>query len=253
MRWSKQGTAGQQSHTVPLFIALEHENPDQPEREQRQGFVRIINRSSDDGLVRIHAVDDTGTPGQAATLTIQGNQTRHFNSDDLEGGNMDKGLTGAVGDGQGDWYLRLETDLDISVLAYARTKPGGFLTSLHDVVPCAENRCQVDVFNPASNRNQRSLLRIVNSGDGAATVTITGKDDAGELPGQAVSFRLPPGAARTLTRRRTRRRQRRRPERCLGRRAGQVALSVAADQAIMVMSLMESPSGHLTNLSTTTD
>ena len=253
LRWSKQGTAGQQSHTVPLFLAVDDENPGQPEREQRQGFVRIINRSSDHGLVRIHAVDDTGTPGQPATLTIQGNQTRHFNSDDLEGGNTDKGLTGAVGDGQGDWYLRLETDLDITVLAYARTKPGGFLTSLHDVVPCAANRCQVDVFNPASNRNQRSLLRIVNSGDDAATVTVAGKDDAGELPGQAVSFRLPPGAARTLTAGELENGNGDGLSGALGDGQGKWQLSVAADQAIMVMSLMESPTGHLTNLSTTTD
>ena len=83
-------------------------------------------------------------------------------------------------------------------------------------------------------------------------MTVVGKDDAGELPGGAVSFRLPPGAARILTA----------GELedggdglsgALGDGQGKWQLSVAADQAIMVMSLMESPTGHLTNLSTTTD
>ena len=68
------------------------------------------------------------------TLAIGAEETAHFNSEDLETGNTEKGLTGAAGSTDHDWRLRLSSDLDIEVLAYIRTE-GGFLTSMHDTVP----------------------------------------------------------------------------------------------------------------------
>ena len=263
LRWRSQTANGEARHTVPLFLAVDDGSP-QPgragcelppnaiEQEQREGFVRIINRSADSGTVRIHAVDDAGRPGrEAVTLEIGGNQTRHFNSGDLERGNPGKGLSGAVGDGEGDWHLRLETDLSIKVLAYARTKPGGFLTSLLDLAPCEGRSCQIDFFNPASNRNQCSLLRIVNRGDTAAAVTVTGKDDAGALPGSAVSFEVPAQAARTLTAGDLEGGSGAGLSGGLGDGEGKWQLTVAADQPILALSLLESPARLLTNLSAT--
>ena len=67
-------------------------------------------------------------------LAIGADETKHFNSDDLEGGNPGKGLAGATGSGEGDWRLALTSGLDIEVLGYIRTEDG-FLTAMHDVAP----------------------------------------------------------------------------------------------------------------------
>ena len=99
-----------------------------------QGFVRVINRSGQDGEVTIAAIDDTGFRAPGIALAIGSGETAHFNSEDLEQGNAGKGLSGGTGPPNvGDWRLELTSDLDIEVLAYIRTTDG-FLTAMHDVV-----------------------------------------------------------------------------------------------------------------------
>ena len=262
LRWRQDDP---ESHTgrsllVPLFMSAQDYPDEQCEdvdRETREGFVRVINRSSQAGEVRITAHDDAGTPGQqTVTLRLEANQRVHFNSGDLEKGTDTKPLTGAVGDGEGDWRLRLDSDLDIQVMAYARSRPCGFLTSLHDIAPCEANRCQIAIFNPASNENQLSRLRLINPSTEVAEVTITGIDDAGQSPGDPVRLDLPAGAARTLSAVQLESEtsnDREGLRGALGDGKGKWELIVEANRAIHAMSLMESPTGHLTNLSTTPD
>ena len=262
LRWRQDdpdGHAGR-SRLVPLFMAAaekSNERCEDVDRETREGFVRVINRSDRAGEVRITARDDAGASGrETVLLRLEAKQRVHFNSGDLEQGTATKPLTGAIGDGQGDWRLSLDSDLDIQVMAYARSHPCGFLTSLHDLAPCAANRCQIAVFNPASNDNQRSSLRLVNPSAEAASVTITGVDDAGRSPGGPVRFDLPAGAARTLSAAQLESEDSDGREGLLGALgdgAGKWELTVETDRAIHAMSLMESPTGHLTNLSTATD
>ena len=144
----------------------------------REGFVRVINHSTESGEVSITAVDDSGRRFDAVALTIGGNETVHFNSGDLETGNESKGLSGGTGSGQGDWRLGFSSGLDIEVLAYVRTADG-FLTAMHDVAPSAGNTQRVPIFNPGSNRDQVSRLRLVNPGTEAAQVTIRGNGRQG--------------------------------------------------------------------------
>ena len=84
----------------------------------------------------------------------------HFNSEDLETGNLDKGLSGGVGAGVGDWRLRVSSRLSLEVLVYIRTEDG-FLTSMHDVVPETAAGHRVAIFNPGRNINQVSRLRVL--------------------------------------------------------------------------------------------
>ena len=146
----------------------------------RQGFVRVINHSDQAGDVQIEAIDDAGMR-QSVSLALDALRTQHFNSDDLEDGNAGKGLTGSTGAGTGDWHLVLTSDLDIEVLSYIRT-PDGFLTAMHDVAPIGQQTTvRVATFNPGSNDNQKSLLRLVNPGDSEAEVTIESVDDDGTV------------------------------------------------------------------------
>ena len=227
-------------HVAPLF-------PSASDPRGRQGFVRVVNRAEASGTVSIEAFDDSDLSYPPVTLALDARQTRHFNSDDLELGNAEKGLAGSTGPGVGDWRLVLSSDLDIEVLAYIRAADG-FLTSMHEVAPVLLGERRVAIFNPGSNPNQVSRLRLVNPGAEDAQVTITGIDDAGASPGAPVTVTVPAGASRTI-------------EAAdleagadgfagaLGDGVGKWRLAVTSAQPVIVMSLLSSPTGHLTNLS----
>ena len=163
----------------------------------REGFVRITNRSEAPAEAIIRPIDDEGTTYAAETITVEADSSIHFNSGDLEGGNQSRGFVG-VGPGVGDWRLVIETNGDLDVMAYVRTQDG-FVTSLHDEVPGGGGRWRVPFFNPASNVNQVSILRLVNATDQPADVTVSGTDDAGLAGDDDYSLRIDPGAARMLT------------------------------------------------------
>ncbi len=229
---------------APLFLAAS-------DASGRQGFLRVINRSGEAGEVTIAAIDDAGEQRGSLTLAMGANETAHFNSNDLERGNADKGLTGEVEAGAGDWRLVLESELEFEVLSYIRTADG-FLTSMHDLAPGDGHSHRVAIFNPGSNPNQVSGLRLVNPGTEDAEVTIAGVDDAGASPGSAVVLTVPAGASRTILAANL--------ENggeglsgALGDGTGKWRLTVDSDQSIAVMSLLSSPTGHLTNLSTVPD
>ncbi len=234
------GTRGKQ--VVPMF-------PSASDRI-RQGFSRVINHSARSGAVQITATDDEGVPFGPVWLRIGANATVHFNSNDLEDGNPGKGLPVGTGAGNGDWWLSLSSSLDIEVLGYIRTPADGFLTSIHDAAPVDEGgRHRIVVFNPGSNLNQLSRLRMINPTELAADVTITGTDDAGVAAGDEIRVSIPAGVTRTLDAQEL--------ESggagfdgALGNGTGKWRLLVESEEPIFVMSLLSSPTGHLTNLST---
>lgn len=240
---------------APFFAA--NANPD-----GYQGFVRVINRSSADGEISIEAFDDAGVPSVPVIIDIDAHETVHFNSGDLEEGNAGKGLTAGIGTGEGDWRLRLRSELDLEVLAYNRTADG-LLASLHDVVPYTDvvrpgardevRAHHVAIFNPASNVNQASRLRVINPGDETATVTIEGFDDDGASPGAAVELEVPSGASHTLNAQALESGEWGpgvEASGSLGDGKGKWRLLVTSEAPLEVMSLLASPTGHLINLST---
>ena len=220
---------------VPLFTAA---------TAGRQSFVRIVNRSADAGTVTIHATDDSGTVRGRFALPIGANQALHFNSDDLENGNAGKGITG-VGDGTGHWRLTVSSDLDIQVLTYMRTTDG-FLTALHDIVDAPGRTHQVPIFNPGSNTDRESSLRIINTTDAVTTVTIRGYDDRNAEGDNTIRVTLWGNEAKTFTARQL-------EDMGLGDGSGKWRLLVTASNPVTLMSLMSTTTGHLTNLSYTQD
>ena len=232
---------GDTAHHVHLF-------PSASDPKQRQGFVRVVNRG-EAGSIEIRAFDGTEHEYETVTLSIDANETVHFNSNDLEDGNTGKGLSGNTGAGEGDWRLELTSALDLDVLAYIRRTEDGFLTSMHDTVPSVGGVHRVPIFNPGSNRNQVSRLLLINPGEEAVEVRITGVDDLGRQSSGSVSLSVPAGEVRTVSalaleaggdELRG----------ALGDGVGKWSLDVNSDGPIRVMNLLESPTGHLTNLST---
>ena len=234
-------------HSLPLVLPAG--NPD------LMGFIRIVNRSDRDGEVDITAIDDSGKEAGPITLSIGADSSRHFNSEDLENGNADKGLPGGVGGGQCSWRLELETDLDILPLAFVRTGDG-FVTSIHDVVPEVEpGRHDVAIFNPGKNMTQQSRLRLVNLGEVDAIVDVKGTGDDGIQSEGTVQLTVPKGGACTVTSEELESGETDDSCGCamsgdgLGAGTGKWQLSVTTEQAIQVMSVLKTPE-HLTNLST---
>ena len=229
-----------ETHHVYLF-------PSASDARMRQGFARVVNRGGA-GSVEIRAYDESDNEYETVVLQMDADETVHFNSDDLEVGNPDKGLSGSTGAGEGDWRLVLTSELELTVLAYMRTADG-FLTSMHDTVPATDGVHHVPIFNPGSNRNQVSQLRLINAGDEVAQVTISGVDDTGQASAGRVRLSLPAGKVRTVTAQAL--------EAgaddldgALGDGFGKWSLGVNSDMPIYVLNLLESPTGHLTNLST---
>ena len=229
--------------SLPLFISAS--NPAQ------QSFARIINRDDRPGTVNIHAIDDAGRRRSPVIMTLGARQAAHFNSDDLEMGNAAKGLSGGVGTGEGDWRLELVADFDIQALAYVRSDDG-FPTNMNALAPMSDGRREVVFFNPASNRMQVSRLRLINPADADAAITIGGVDDTGAPPPEgAVTLTLPAGAATEITAQQLEAGADHFRGR-FGDGKGKWRLFIEADQDVQAMSLLESPTGHITNLSSAT-
>lgn len=239
--------------------------------------MRVANLGSTAGTARIRGYDDAGASYGPLVLQLPVGHTVHFNSDDWESGNTEKGLEGAAGIAEGPWRLEFETTLDLAVSAYVRTSDG-FLTSMHDLVvrdTCATDEVEggqvaarsertfsfrdcrherrVPFFNPASNTRQVSSLRLVNRGESDAAITIFGVDDEGAERGPA-TLSLSAGTARTLTSLALESGDGEGLAGALGDGTGkwELRIFVAGEAAgyVMVMNLLESPTGHLTNLST---
>ena len=215
-----------------------------------QGVVRIVNRSDSAGEVRIEAVDDAGVQAPAVTLAIAAHEALELTSAELESGSAHKGLSGGIGTGEGDWWLRLTTGLDIKVLAYVQAQDG-FVSPVHDAVPRVGSVHRVGVFNPASETSQASRLRLVNPGAQPTEVRIEGIDDTGVSSDGAVTLTLGGGAARTLGAAALESGDGEGLSGGLGDGTGRWRLLVSADTALEVMSPLASPSGQVANLSTT--
>ena len=228
-----------------------------------QGFVRLVNRDTRAGTVRIRAFDDTGEEYPTQTLTLGAGFGVGFSAADLEEGHETLGLTG-TGDGVGSWRLALEpapADLDLQALSLVRNPGSSGLAALHDTAPGSpEAGYEVAFFNPASNRGLPSRLRLVNRAESPAAVTIAGTDADGQAGESAVTLRIPARAACTLSA----------PvlesgawgdsgpaagcealSGALGDGAGKWRLMVTSDQPLAVMSLLRhAATGALANLST---
>ena len=225
---------------------------------QLQSLIRVINRSSRSGPVTIHAIDDSGRRFGPVSLALDARESISLSSRNLEQGNPSRNMPNGVGDGEGDWRVELRADFEIEARAYIRT-PDGFLTSMHltaeesEVLPSDASgdvfSYYVPFFNPASNRSLVSVLRLANPGMLPATVRIEGVDAMGSpAPGGDVRLVLPDGAARSLSAQQLEEGGRDFAGR-LGDGASKWLLHVFADRQLQVMSLMQTRSGHLSNLS----
>ena len=177
-----------------LYIANPGSNTNQ------QTFLRFINNNSTATDVELYAIDDAGTRSKKdpITFTLPAQGAKQMNAQDIENGNANKGITKTLCDGQGKWQLVTRSSNPIEVMGLIRT-PDGFLTSLNDAVPEESGSNIIYFANPASNTNQQTFVRVVNTAANSGTVTITGIDDSGAASSGAVSFTLEANEAKQMT------------------------------------------------------
>ena len=247
---------------VPYFVSAAD-----PEKESvvRVAWPNYYEVSSCDPMptVTITAYNDDGDRMDPIEVVMPSCETRilTFNSTDLEYGNPDKHIPhGVEGSTMGDWWLRLESDSNFVAQSFVRTSDG-LLTPMHDSVPIESRGTYT--FNPAANTNQVSFLRIVNTSDtdsvwfglgGCADTEKSrwcGSYDLGRnrttlRPGQVLMISAQeleetsrfsgsywsdyPGGKRQLR--------------------IQPGSSIPPSKDLIVQNLMNTPTGHLTNLST---
>ena len=218
-----------------------------------QGFIRLMNFSSNESTVEIHAIDDEGRVRGPLTITIPPLHSAHFNSHDLEHGNPDKRLDGSTGNGTGMWRLGLNlSDQSVLPLAYIRTNDG-FVTSMHQTaesreLPNGATRHFVPIFNPASNTTARSILRVINLSNEPADVQIFGFDNVAARSQDDIRLVLGAHRAIQITAAELERGSSSFSG-SFGDGTGKWEIYVDSTQPLTVMSLMQTGSGHLTNLS----
>ena len=226
---------------VPLMRGADHPT--------QQGFVRIT--AVETGTISIEAWSDTGDV-ETTSLSVLGGRTYHFNSNDLEMGNRDKGIFPGIGSGFGDSYVQLSADFEFVATSYMRTQDG-FLTGMGNTLVPTDGESfgtacvyEATIFNPASNVNQVSSLRIIERGGTGTEVSIYGIDDDGVTYGP-VGLNVAANSARTVT---SQQLEHGDPDLdgMLADGKGKWRLAIATDGVIVVMNLLESPTNHLTNL-----
>ena len=228
-------------YTIPLFLSTKD--------SRKQSFIRIINNSNEDGNILITARDSIGAVKDTVSLSINALETKYFNSTDLENGNPSKGLTGSIGTGEKDLYLTLTSDLDFHASSYIRTQDG-FLTGMNHTADLFsirrdirgdEYRYFVPIFNPASNQNQRSVLKLVNPHSETATVRFTGIDDTSWESSDPIELQIPPYGISSFNSQDL--------ESYTGDRQGKWRVIATSSHPIHILNLIENPTGHLSNLS----
>ena len=218
----------------------------------QQGFIRVVNKNPESIDVTITGRDDAGelSIGRLRFM-IPANAAQQINSDDLELGNAGKGFDGSLGDGFGNWQLKVYSDAEITTMGLVRTSEG-FMTSMHDLSESFDDRTahRVDIFNPASNPKQVSRVRVSNLDDQVASVQVMGIDDAGVTSGPT-GFALAARATIELTATDL---ESGNAEKgvtgSIGDGTGKWRLEITSDRAISVMNLLEAPGGYVSNLST---
>ena len=160
-------------HRVALFHPAD--SPD------AAGRLRLTNRGAQALRADITGIDDAGvSPGGIASVEIAARESVLLAAAELEAGGSN--LLGALGDGEGNWRLRIASDGDLAVMNLIETSDGhlaNLSNAIATSVPAREAHV-VDRFPSSSDiSNEQGVVRIVNSSANPASIRIRPYDGAG--------------------------------------------------------------------------
>ena len=84
--------------------------------------LRLANDGEQTAAVTITGLDDRGAQSGTVTLTVPAMSAATFTSAQLEAGG--EGLAGSLGDGNGKWRLRVESDVPLAVMSLVESRDG---------------------------------------------------------------------------------------------------------------------------------
>ena len=209
------------------------------------GMLRIINHTSENGIVSITAFDDEGAEYGPVSLDLSRDRNVLLYTKELENGSSL--LSEGLGRGAGDWRLILTSKLNFEAISYAVTQDG-LLSDLTATVQ-SENGCsRVSTFY-ASDSLSTSRLRISNPNDVPATVKISGRDDLGVITASPIVFDLPANASIALSSQDLEESNNQINGK-LGDGHGDWQLAIESHSQIDVINLLESFGNQVSNIST---
>ena len=152
-------------HRVALFQPAD--SPD------AAGGLRLTNRGRQALRAEITGIDDTGaSPRGMVSAQIEADESVLLTAAELETGGSN--LLGALGDGEGQWRLRIVSEGHLAVMNLVETSDGHLsnLSGAATSVPAREAHV-VDRFPSSSDiSNEQGVVRIVNGSGSAASVRI---------------------------------------------------------------------------------
>ena len=84
--------------------------------------LRLANDGEQAAAVTITGIDDRGAWSETVTLAVPAMSAATFTSAQLEAGG--EGLAGSLGDGNGKWRLRVESDVPLAVMSLVESRDG---------------------------------------------------------------------------------------------------------------------------------
>ena len=173
-------------------------------RPHQSGVVIVSNLSGTAGELVLEGVDGGGVPGRTLqAIELEPYESLVLRVFDLEAGSEAHGISPGLGDGLGDWRLRVISALPLDVSAYTGGWGHGLTALASDTtVPHAMDDSEhysytVSWFNPGSNMHNRSFLMVVNTDDSLAQIRVSGHDATGQPSGEA-RFTVAPGQGRRV-------------------------------------------------------
>ena len=170
------------------------------ERPHQSGNLMVSNLGASAGEFMVEGFDGYGASGVTLLpIDLEPYETRIINVFDLEDGSDARGISPGLGDGFGDWRVRVSSALPLDVGAYTGGWGHGLTPLAPDTtVPHAsdaseDNLYSVFLFNSGSNFNNRSFLVVVNTGDSAAQIRVSGHDLGGQPSLRDAHFTVAPG------------------------------------------------------------
>ena len=145
------------------------------------GRLRLTNRGAQALRADIIGIDDTGAaPGGMVSVEIAAHASVLLTAAELEAGGSH--LLGALGDGAGQWRLRIASDGDLAVMNLVETSDGRLANLSGATATSVPARAAhvVDRFPSSSDlSNERGVVRILNSGESPASIRIEPDDGTG--------------------------------------------------------------------------
>ena len=97
---------------------------------RQASLLRLVNRGPEDATATVTGADDRGVrPGGPVEVRVPAGTAVELTAAALESGESDAIASGALGDGEGKWRLRVESEGDLAVMGLLRS-PAGHLSNL---------------------------------------------------------------------------------------------------------------------------